>query len=128
MHEFSMAKELVNNLLAEAERNRVIKIVEVNLEIGEVSFLQEDQLKYSFDIIKKEHPVMREAELTITKKALVVKCPSCDYQGPVDYQDDRYHFMIPLFRCPECDSGVTVLEGKDIIIRNIEAEVKDDDE
>jgi len=123
-----MAKELVTNLLAEAERNKVIKIVEIHLEIGEISFLQEDQLKYSFDIIKRDHPVMREAELTITKVALVVECTECEYRGPVTYEDDQYHFLMPLIRCPECDSGVKVVEGKDIIIKNIEAEVEDDDE
>ena len=127
MHEFSIAKELVNSLLLETEKNAIIKIIKVELEIGEISFLQPDQLKYSFDVIKKEHPVMQEAEMVVLKRPLVVKCNSCDYKGDVGYQDDQYHFITPILTCPECSSGVKVLEGKDVIIKNIEAEVEDDD-
>jgi hydrogenase nickel incorporation protein HypA/HybF len=122
-----MAKELVNNLLQEAERNNIIKMIRVELQIGEISFLQDDQLKYCFDIIKREYPVMQEAEMVITKRPLIVKCTACDYQGKAEYQDDQYHFIIPILRCPQCESGVEVLEGRDVVIKNIEAEVEDDD-
>ena len=127
MHEFSLAKELVSNLLEEVEKNRISRIMNVELEIGEISFLQDDQLKHCFEIIKKEHEVMQGADLTITKRPLLVKCNSCEYRGKVEYEDDQYHFIMPILRCPECESSVMVLEGKDVIIKNIEAEVEDDD-
>ncbi len=125
MHEFSIAKELVTTLLLEAESNKVITIIRVEVEIGEVSFLQEDQLVQSFDIIKKDFPVMQDAQMVVLKKPLKVKCAACGYLGKAVYNDDRFHFMIPILRCPECDSGVQVVDGKDILIKNIEAEVED---
>ena len=119
MHEFSMAKELVENLLLEAERNNIINIYKVELEIGEVCFLHEDQLVQSFDIIKKEFEVMKDAKLVVSNKELLVKCSKCEYSGRANYDDDeQFHFMVPILRCPKCDSGVKVLEGKDILIKN----------
>jgi hydrogenase nickel incorporation protein HypA/HybF len=125
LHEFSIAKELVNSILEEARVNNVIKVIRVELEIGEVSFIQDEQLIYSFDVIKAEQPLINEAVLTITKKDLLVECPSCGYKGRSDY-DDQYHFAVPILRCPECERGVNIIEGKDVLIKNIEAEVSDD--
>ena len=119
MHEFSMATQLVENVLAEAKRNGAKKVAEVHLVIGKMTFLGKDQIRFAYDILKKD-TMMKDSELIIEEQDGVIQCDSCGFKGPVPIEDDpAYHIPVPTLKCPKCGKEAKIVEGKECTIKSI---------
>ena len=67
------------------------------------------------------------AEITLEKLDDRGSCSACGYSGRlkiVDFPDS--HFTTPVLDCPVCGEMVTVTEGRDMLIRDIQMEAPDD--
>jgi len=125
MHELSVMNSMINSVLAETEKYGAIEIKKVTLEVGEFSFLAPDQLKFAFDICKKDRkwPHMNNAELVLLKKRGEIRC-DCGYSGVVPRSNTEvFHQMYPLLSCPRCGGTPRDITGKECIIKNIKMEV-----
>jgi len=119
MHEFSMATQLVENVLAEAKRNGAKKVAEVHLVIGKMTFLGKYQIRFAYDILKKD-TIMNDSELIIEEQDGVIQCSSCGFKGPVPIEDDpAYHIPVPTLKCPKCGKEAKIVEGKECTIKSI---------
>ena len=67
MHEFSMATQLVENVLEEAKRHDAKKVAEVHLVIGKMTFLGVDQVRFSYGILVKD-TIMEDSKLIIKEQ------------------------------------------------------------
>ena len=122
MHEFSIMSQVVQTILAEAEKNKLQTISKVRLEIGELTFLGEEQLKFCFDVLAKDN-ILSTSELIIETIKPEVKCTGCGYSGELEYlEKDEFHFRLPKFTCPKCDGQVKIVKGKGCTIRDITGE------
>ena len=120
MHEFSMATQIVENVLAEAKRNGAKKVAEVHLIIGKMTFLGKDQILFSYDILKKDTSIMKDSKLIIEEQDGVIQCDSCGFKGPVPIEDDpAYHIPVPTLKCPKCGEEAKIVEGKECTIKSI---------
>ena len=55
-----------------------------------------------------------------------IECHDCSFHGKAII-DDKDHYA-PMVKCPECDSfAIEILNGKDIVVKNIVIEKPDDD-
>ena len=126
LHEFSMMKQAVLEILDIVRQNSGIKATRIEFEIGELTFLHKKQLQFAFDVIKNEDEVIKDAVLDITIKPLLIKCKDCGYQGGADYEENPYHMSAPLLKCPKCEGNIDIIEGRDFIIKNVEIEVEDE--
>ncbi len=125
MHEFSTMQGIVNAILEEAKKYRAIKIYRVEIEIGELTFLGKEQMKFAFDILK-ENTIMEDAKISIKKKKARVKCIKCGYEGGVEYgMKDDFHITFPIIRCPKCGGEVEIVKGRECLIKNVEMEIED---
>jgi hydrogenase nickel incorporation protein HypA/HybF len=123
MHEFSTMQQIVHTILQEGKKQNAQSIKTVTLEIGEMTFLGFDQLQFAFDILK-EHTILEHARLILRKIPVKVSC-TCGYTGKIDYDvNEAFHIALPLFKCPQCQGDITILEGKECIIKSIELEVE----
>jgi len=77
MHEFSTMQGIVNAILEEAKKYNAVEITKVEIEIGELTFLGEEQMKFAFDILK-EGTIMEEAEISIEKIRARVRAGRAD--------------------------------------------------
>ena len=119
MHEFSITSQIVQNVLAEAEKRGAKKVTEVNLVIGKLTFLGLDQVRFAYDVITKG-TIAEGSKLVIEEQEGFVKCSNCGYQGGFKYEDDPlYHVPVPTLKCPKCSSTVSIAAGKECTIRNI---------
>jgi hydrogenase nickel incorporation protein HypA/HybF len=119
MHEFSIACGLVEKLLQFSCENPDKKIVEVRLEIGELSQIEEEQLSFAYDSIIPETP-LEGSTLLIEKIDAAVECPHCQYRGQPKYWDGALSGIpVATLECPQCGKAAVAIGGQECAIRSV---------
>jgi hydrogenase nickel incorporation protein HypA/HybF len=125
MHEFSTMQMTIETVLTAAKAHKAEKIIEINLEIGELTFLNPEQLKFAFSVLSK-NTIAEDAKLNIKQVQLAVKCTDCGYEGPIKYNGPTPHLLsVPLYmKCINCGSSeVNITAGRECNIRNFKVKV-----
>ena len=119
MHEFSIAKsllELAERYAKESGAQRVLKVV---VCIGPLSGVDPSLLRTAFNELKVE-TLAREAELVIETTGLKLFCFDCG--------KERERREIE-FTCPVCGSRTTeITGGEELVLRGVELECADTSE
>jgi hydrogenase nickel incorporation protein HypA/HybF len=119
VHEFSVTSQIVQSVLAEAEKRGAKKVTEVHMTIGKLTFLGLEQVRFAYEALTRG-TIMEGSKLIITEQEGMVKCSACGYQGDFKYADDPlYHVPMPTLKCLECGSTVSIAQGKECTITNI---------
>ena len=114
-----MASRIVESVLKEAERMGAKKVLEVHVEVGDLTFINLDQLKFSYKILAQGN-ILEGSKLTIERCGAEVKCKRCGYRGPIkSVEEPSLHITFPSLKCPECGEAVEVLTGRDCTIKRI---------
>jgi hydrogenase nickel incorporation protein HypA/HybF len=111
MHEVSVMSGIVESVLKELEKHQVIRVEEVQLTLGELTYLGEEQLQFAYEIITRDTP-LEGSKLVIEPEDTELQCVSCGYQGPADKLGAEYHMSMPSLVCPKCKGKVRVLKGQ----------------
>ncbi|MEF8873324.1 MAG: hydrogenase maturation nickel metallochaperone HypA [Candidatus Thermoplasmatota archaeon] len=130
MHEYSVMNQLVSALLdeLEGEKENIERVKKVRIEVGELTFLGEDQLKFAFETLSKD-TIVEGAELDIEKINSEVRCENCGYEGGINYSEDpAFHYSVPVISCPECDSKPKIVKGKETKIVGVTAVEKEEED
>jgi hydrogenase nickel incorporation protein HypA/HybF len=117
MHEMGIAMEIVDIAKASIPADmQGAKVQRVNLQVGKLSAVVADSLRFCFDLVIKETP-LEGAELVIEELPVVAKCKDCQAQWTVTE---------PIFICQQCQGGnIDILSGRELDITSIEIEDKD---
>ena len=92
------------------------RIQRVNLQVGKLSAIVPDSLRFCFDLVVKETP-LEGAELAIEEVPVVARCRDCRTQWTVTE---------PVFTCSACQGGaIDILSGRELYIKSIEIEDED---
>lgn len=122
MHEFSVMMQIVQEIIKEAEKSNLKSVEEVHLDIGKLTFLSFEQIKFCYEILSKDN-ILKNSKLIIKEKNAKVECEACGYVGDIKYENignsNELHFILPKFSCPKCDMPVKVLEGRECTITRI---------
>jgi hydrogenase nickel incorporation protein HypA/HybF len=119
MHEFSMTSQIVEAVLSEAKKQHAQKVIEVEVEIGDLTFLGIEQIRFAYEILT-DKTIAKDSKLTIKQIPGRGKCDGCGYDGPLSYlNDEQYHMIIPTFNCPRCEKPLSISAGRECIIRRI---------
>ncbi len=122
MHEFSVMNQIVNAVLQEVKKHNVKSVSEVHLEIGELTFLGHEQMRFAYQILTEKN-MLKNSKIIISEKKAKIKCSQCNYNGKIKYEyDPSFHFSLPTFTCPKCSNPVDIVEGKECVIKRIVAE------
>ena len=130
MHEYSVMNQLMTALLDELgqEKKNIERIKEVRIEVGELTFLGADQLKFAFEALGKD-TIAEGAELNVIKIDSEVRCDDCGYEGGINYSNDpAFHYNVPIISCPECDSKPEIVKGKETKIVGVTAVEKEEED
>jgi len=106
-----------------AKENNVKKILEINIEVGQLTFLNPDQLKFALKILS-EDTIAQDAKIRIEIIQPEIRCNSCKYAGKISYNGPESHTIYPIIflKCPKCGStDVEIIRGKECNIKNIKA-------
>jgi hydrogenase nickel incorporation protein HypA/HybF len=119
MHEFSRTSQIVEAVLGEAEKQHASKVIEVEVEIGDLTFLGIEQVRFAYEILT-DKTIAKDSKLTIKQIPGRGRCESCGYDGPLSYLDDpQFHISIPTFNCPRCGKPLSISGGQECIIKRI---------
>ena len=122
MHEFSRTSQIVEAVLGEATKHNASKVIEVELEIGDLTFLSLEQVRFLYKVLT-ENTIAKDSKLSIKQVHGRGKCSSCGYDGPLKYLDDpQFHITFPTFNCPRCSAPLQVSAGRECVLKRIRME------
>ena len=78
VHEGSITTQIVESVLQEAKKRNAKKVVEVQLVIGKLTFLNPEQVRFWYEVLTKD-TIMESSKLKIEESEGIVKCPRCGY-------------------------------------------------
>ena len=78
MHEYSIMSQIVQTILTEAENNKLKSISKVVLEVGDLTFLGEQQMQFSYDVLSKD-TILSNSKLIIETIKPEIECTKCGF-------------------------------------------------
>lgn len=113
MHEMSIALSIIEAVVAKAEQEKSQKVNEIELEVGKVSGVQPESLKFCFSAAAK-NTLVEDADLIIRETESSGACEECGRRFPMH---DVYA------RCDACGSfKTTIISGRELLIKSITLE------
>ena len=110
MHELGITRSVVAIV---AEHAKGQKVLSVTLEVGQLSGLLPESIRFCFDVCSKG-TALEGAQLTIIEPAGRGHCTACGAQPQLSS---------PLGRCPQCGQAtLQVVAGTELKIKQMETE------
>lgn len=127
MHELQIASNLMKAVLETVNGyENVEKVETVDLSIGKLTFVGEEQLRFCWGAITEDNVLLKGSELVFRTEDVEIRCCDCGYTGEMEINEDpMYHYIMPVFACPECKGDVEITKGKGILITNLKMVVDD---
>ncbi len=114
MHELSIALEILDIVGREARKHGAARVKEVRLRIGDLSGVETGSLSFSFDAVKGEKEMTRDAVLVVESLPVRIRCTPC----AEEFSGAGHSVM-----CPVCRGFDTrLLQGEELEIGEIEIE------
>ena len=105
--------------MSEAQKEHAVKVIEVELEIGDLTFLGIEQVRFAYKILT-DKTIAKDSKLKIDKIPGRGACEACGYDGPLSYIDDeQFHIIVPTFNCPRCGKPLSISAGRECVIKRI---------
>jgi hydrogenase nickel incorporation protein HypA/HybF len=112
LHELSIALEILDIVEKEAVKHGAAVVRQVNLRVGDLSGVETESLAFSFDAVKGEKELTRDAVLAIERLPVKIRCTPCS-----EVFAGAGHAVI----CPQCEGFETELvQGEELEIGEIE--------
>lgn len=126
MHEVSVISGIVKAVLEELENFNVASVSSVDILIGEMTLLGEEQLTFAYEIVTRD-TLLEGSKLNIEHESIGVSCEACGYEGPIKMLEsgDYTSHKIPVMSCPECGGHVTVTKGQSCCVTSVDIEEVD---
>jgi len=120
MHELTLAMQIQQTVLRAAAQHEVDKVIEVDIEIGELSLFSPGQVEFWLHQLFRD-TLAEGAVISVAAIPTLIKCAECGYEGGMRVPtDSEFHIFMPALRCPRCESSqVTVQHGREVIIKNL---------
>ncbi len=120
MHEFSIASEIVNNVLDAAQKSDGRKVLAVQLEIGELTLLNIEQVIFLVKELFKDS-IAEGAKIKVRIVKARVSCEACEYKGKGRFNQENLSSHFALLSCPRCNSlQVKVEKGRECLLKRIQ--------
>jgi hydrogenase nickel incorporation protein HypA/HybF len=121
MHEFSISSEIVRTVLDSARENHGKKVLSIQLEIGELTLLNVEQVTFWIRELFKDS-IAEGAKVKVKVIKARIRCEACGYKGGnTSDQKDLFQHLIPL-SCPKCGSfQIKIEKGRECTLKRIQA-------
>lgn len=123
MHEIGIAQSIIEAVLEVAREHQANKVLEVNVEVGELMSLKPEQLCTAFEIVSKG-TIVEKARLNVKIVPCKIRCRTCGFKGkaPRSGIEEHQHNLIHLRKvvCPKCGGANTeAISGAECFVRDI---------
>jgi hydrogenase nickel incorporation protein HypA/HybF len=136
MHEWALAESIVLTAIDVAKKEKLKKITEINIEIGELQQIEQDIFEFAIkEIIKSHEKKLTNVKLKISTGESKLKCKSCNHEWFFsdmkkklnEDESEAIHFIPEVAlvhaRCPKCGSpDFDITTGRGVSISSIKGE------
>jgi len=114
MHEVHLVRAILETVQKQAEAQKAKRVKAVQIRFNPLTSHSGDHVQFSFDIVKKEIPLVRDAELKLTEVEPTLVCNQCGH---------RFHGHHLPDVCPKCASvNVKAVNSTDMVLECFEIE------
>jgi hydrogenase nickel incorporation protein HypA/HybF len=111
MHEMALCESVLQIVAETARRHGAVRVKAVRLEIGQLSHVEPDALRFAFDVVTR-HSLAQGARLEIEDVAGTAWCMQCAAPVAIARRGDG---------CPACGSyQLQVTGGDEMRVKDIE--------
>ena len=110
MHELTIVQNIITIVAMEAERCGAERVTEVHLEIGQLSGVEFDSLKFALGNLS-HGSVIESAEISIDKPKGVARCIKCGYEFEIE------NFIGSCNKCSSFD--LEIIKGRELRVKSI---------
>jgi hydrogenase nickel incorporation protein HypA/HybF len=130
LHEYSIACEIFEQVIATAKAHEALEVRHVILEIGRLAHTNPEQLSFCFKAIA-EGSIAENAEFIVEMIPPSLEC-ECGYTGAVDetqigkegdLRSELLEYIVAL-ECPVCGKNARITGGRELIIKSIDIETE----
>jgi hydrogenase nickel incorporation protein HypA/HybF len=136
LHELSMASSILEVVLEVALKNNAKRVLEVVVEVGELTLLNPDQLSMAFKVLS-EGTIVEGARFEVKVVKARARCNKCSEEWDVSLSDvspviDHFTFLAcsacdseKFFKrtCPKCrEADFDFVSGRELVIKSIKIE------
>ncbi len=113
MHEQSIVESLMALALEHAEKAEAVRILRINLVVGEYSGVLEEAVDFYFSFLSRD-TIAAGATITYRHVPAQLRCRNCDRIFTPEKSD---------FHCPDCnEQQVEIVAGRELYIDSLEVE------
>ena len=113
MHELPITQSLLEIALRHAPKKPDVRIIQLNIAIGELASIVDDSVQFYWDIIAKDTPA-EGARLNFRRIPTELLCLDCDF---------RYTPGADRMECPLCDgTHIKIIAGEEFFLESIEVD------
>jgi len=114
MHEVHLVRDLLNTVEKQAAAQQAKRVKSVKIRFNPLTSHSADHVQFSFDIVKKESVLSRDANLALTEVAPLVRCLKCGHEFETHHLPDA---------CPKCNAlELKSVNPTDMILEGFEIE------
>lgn len=136
LHELSMASKILETVLEVASKHGAKKVLEISIDVGELTLLNPDQLTVAFSVLSNG-TIVEGAKLNVNIVKARVRCNRCGEEWEIDVNSKAQrmdHLMVavhlnrnlgvlPREACPKCrESNFEFIAGNEFVIKRIKIE------
>jgi hydrogenase nickel incorporation protein HypA/HybF len=133
LHELSIACEILEQVTSTATAHEATKVKHVTLQMGRLAHTNPEQLIFCFKAIA-EGSIAEDADYIVEMVPPSLEC-ECGYNGTVNKSQIRESselksellVYLAAMECPVCGKQAHITGGRELIIKSIEIETKDED-
>lgn len=114
MHEFSLMENALRIVKDVARENGLKTVNSISFVVGRISGINIEALRFAFEALKQQDPLLEKSELAVEEKDGQGKCPRCKHLVPV------WHYDLV---CPDCGYlPMQVMGGDEFYVKSISGE------
>ncbi len=114
MHEVHLVRAIIDTVEKQAAAQGAKHIKLVRIRFNPLTSHSADHVQFSFDLVKKDSPLLQAATLVLTEVAPLVRCAKCGHQFETDHLPDL---------CPKCDSlDLQAVNPTDMVLEGFDLE------
>ncbi len=136
MHEWALAESILTAAVEESKKEKMKKITEIKIALGELQQIQKDIFRFALDeIIKEQGGIFKNTKIIIKTEKSTLKCKNCentwgfsDMKKKISEEEGESIHFIPEVafvhtRCPKCGSpDFEITAGRGVSITQIKGE------
>ena len=113
MHELSIAQNIVKIVHQEYQKgNYDSDVKKIFFSAGKMNAIIPESLMMNFNVVKGDFPEVKNAELVIEEKEVVVRCENCS---------SEVELSEPVFTCQNCGSpNIKLVQGREMYVESFE--------